>query len=233
MTSHASRVRHLLPLLLLLLCACTQDLVLGESREEVVKIEPEDSNSPAEQDMDAAMEVEDLPTTPYLFEPAQMTYAYGCSFSASACFIHMMLIDVSGRLACLTSEDYDILPARAGRYMVSAHELPEGFDGGCPVGDYLIEDPSQDYCNVSRESLLRYGLEYGYVPTCVEHFEWNERGERVRKDVARSGLITVRQDDTSCTFDFEIVFARIPDYTGSFSIELDELPAELETRCVQ
>lgn len=217
---------------------CMQDLVLGESREEVVKIDPggdigssrQDSGGD-ERDMARPDEGEDLSPPSYLFEPVQMAYSHGCGTSSS-CFIQMMLIDVEGRLACLASEDYDILPSSAGRYMVSAHELDrDAFEQGCPVGEYLIEAPSTPYCAYSGDSMLQHALEYGQIDNCLEHYAWGDRGERIRKDEARSGLISVSRDEASCQFTFELVFEDLPDYQGSFSIPLAELPAAGMTFC--
>ena len=205
--------------------------MLGESpAEDPIKIDTSEGDLDASrQDGGEEMDLVEEERAPYFFEPVQMAYAHDCDRGV-ACFFQAMLIDVEGRLACLTSEDYDVLPAQAGRYMVSVQELPLDFTGGCPVGEYLIEQPSHS-CSHSSDTLLKSALVYGYTFNCLKHLEWDERGLTVRQDAARSGLISVRRDGGLCTFDFELIFEQLPNYKGSFSIALDMLPRAGETRC--
>lgn len=217
---------HLTPTSLAILACgmctgCAQDLVLGdEPKPETVIVIP-DMAPDTSQDMRAAPDES--------FDAQQMAYAYICS--PDECAMQLFLIDVQGPLACLTSEDFKVLPAQAGEYIATAHQITTQNEG-CPTGNYLVK--TRDSCRSGKANFLDDFENFRFVAPCAQRFSWDESGDALHTHIARSGLISIAREGDECVFDFEIIFSQLSNYEGEFRIALSDLPAEArQTHCAQ
>lgn len=189
------------PICLLALVGCQQELVLGEregadERPEVVVVEG--------------------------FEPVQIAFSHETGRYAGLEYLLFMITDVPGRLSCLAVGDTTVFPAPKGTQLWGlAFREFDGtrFPGECPVGEFVLVEKSR--CG---ELLARNQLSeslFDDLVQCAVSRTWDFDSEMNVEEVVKSGLVKISEPDGTCRVATEFLFADGSSTSYEFSLNLE------------